>query len=123
MMNPDINVRDALEADMASVQTIYALHVLHGRASFEEIPPSSEELLARRASILALGLPYFVAELDGQVVGYSYATAYRPRRAYRYTIEDSIYLADGFGARGLGTALLGALIERCETGPWRQWWP
>ncbi|WP_085773288.1 GNAT family N-acetyltransferase [Methylocystis bryophila] len=65
-------------------------------------------------------LPYLVAETHGRIVGYSYATAYRPRPAYRYTIEDSVYVADGLAGRGIGTALLHALVSRCETGPWRQ---
>jgi phosphinothricin acetyltransferase len=65
-------------------------------------------------------LPYIVAEVDGQVVGYCYASSYRPRPAYRYTVEDSVYLAPKMGGRGLGTALLRALIARCESGPWRQ---
>lgn len=113
-------VRDAQEADMEAVQAIYAHHVLHGLATFEEVPPSVEELLSRRASVLAVGLPYLVAELEGRIVGYSYATAYRPRPAYRFTIEDSVYVAEGLGGRGVGSALLGELIARCEKGPWRQ---
>jgi L-amino acid N-acyltransferase YncA len=113
-------VRDATEADMAAVQIIYAHHVLHGLATFEEVPPSTDELLTRRRSVLGLGLPYLVAEMDGRIVGYSYATTYRPRPAYRHTIEDSVYVAAGFEGRGIGRALLGALIARCETGPWRQ---
>jgi phosphinothricin acetyltransferase len=75
---------------------------------------------ARRAAVLKRGLPYLVAELDGSVAGYAYASPYRPRAAYRHTIEDSIYVADAFRGRGVGSALLAALIERCETGPWRQ---
>jgi L-amino acid N-acyltransferase YncA len=117
---PTIFVRDAREADMGVVTSIYAQHVLHGLASFEEVPPSLDEMHARRASVLQLGLPYLVAEIDGRVVGYSYATAYRSRPAYRYTIEDSVYVADGLNARGIGTALLAELIARCERGPWRQ---
>jgi phosphinothricin acetyltransferase len=113
-------VRDAAEADMAAVEAIYAHHVLHGLATFEEVPPSLEELLRRRSAVLALGLPYLVAEVDGKVVGYSYAGSYRPRPAYRYTIEDSVYVADGLAGRGIGTALLQSLIARCESGPWRQ---
>lgn len=70
--------------------------------------------------MLALGLPYLVAELDTRVVGYCYATTYRSRPAYRNTIEDSVYVADGMQGRGIGMALLAALIARCETGPWRQ---
>ena len=115
-----LTIRDAGEADMGTVQAIYAHHVLHGLATFEEVPPSTDELVARRASVLALGLPYLVAERDGQVIGYSYATSYRPRAAYRFSIEDSVYLADGLGGQGVGTALLGELIARCEQGPWRQ---
>jgi phosphinothricin acetyltransferase len=115
-----ILVRDATIADMGSVRTIYAHHVLHGLATFEEVPPSADELLARREAVLQLGLPFLVAELESSVVGYSYATSYRPRPAYRYTIEDSVYVAEGLGGRGFGTALLDALIARCESGPWRQ---
>lgn len=115
-----ILVRDAREGDMVAVQPIYAHHVLHGLASFEEVPPGLEELRARRQGVLAQGLPYLVAEIEGRVVGYSYATAYRPRPAYRYTIEDSVYVAPDMGGRGIGRLLLGELIRRCEAGPWRQ---
>jgi L-amino acid N-acyltransferase YncA len=113
-------VRDATASDMASIQGIYAHHVLHGLATFEEVAPTLEEMNARRAAILALGLPYLAAHAEGRVVGYAYATSYRPRPAYRYTVEDSVYVADGLGRRGIGSALLGALIARCERGPWRQ---
>jgi phosphinothricin acetyltransferase len=115
-----LTIRNASEADMGTVQEIYAHHVLHGLATFEEVPPSTDELLSRRASVLTMGLPYLVAERDGQVIGYSYATGYRPRAAYRFCIEDSVYLADGLGGQGVGTALLGELIVLCEQGPWRQ---
>jgi L-amino acid N-acyltransferase YncA len=113
-------VRDATEADMASVQRIYAHYVLYGLATFEEVPPPTDELLTRRAAVLRLGLPYLVATLEDAVVGYSYATSYRARPAYQYTVEDSVYVADGLGRGGIGAMLLGALIERCESGPWRQ---
>jgi L-amino acid N-acyltransferase YncA len=113
-------VRDATDADMAAVQRIYAHEVLHGLASFEEVPPTTEELLARRAAVLAAGLPYLVAELDGQIVGYCYATSYRPRPAYRHTVEDSVYVADGAQGRGVGRRLLSVLIERCQAGAARQ---
>jgi L-amino acid N-acyltransferase YncA len=113
-------VRDAREQDMPAIQAIYAHEVLYGSASFEEVPPTTDAMLARRASVLELDLPYLAAELEGRVVGYSYATAYRPRPAYRYTIEDSVYVAQGMQGRGIGRALLSALIARCETGPWRQ---
>jgi L-amino acid N-acyltransferase YncA len=115
-----ICVREATDADMVAVQRIYAPHVLRGLATFEEVPPSSEELVARRRSVASLGLPYLLAERDGEVVGYSYAGPYRLRSAYRYTVEDSVYVAIGSAGQGVGTALLHALIERCEAGPWRQ---
>jgi L-amino acid N-acyltransferase YncA/uncharacterized protein YjiS (DUF1127 family) len=117
---PPILVRDAQEADMPAIQAIYTHHVLHGLASFEETPPSVEEMLARRQAVLGLGLPYLAAELGGQIVGYSYASSYRPRPAYRHTIEDSVYVAQGQAGRGIGGALLSGLIGRCEAGPWRQ---
>ncbi len=105
---------------MAAIQAIYAHHVLHGLATFEEIPPSTQELATRRAAVLALGLPYLTAERDGKVTGYCYATAYRPRSAYRFTIEDSIYVAPDAARQGTGSTLLRELIIRCERGPWRQ---
>jgi (S)-ureidoglycine-glyoxylate aminotransferase len=118
--DPTLIVRDACEHDMPGVQAIYAFHVLHSLSTFEETPPSTDELRSRRASVLGLGLPYLVAELGGRVVGYSYATGYRPRPAYRHTIEDSVYVAEGLHRQGIGRMLLEALIARCERGPWRQ---
>lgn len=113
-------VRDSTASDMAAVQAIYTRHVLHGLGTFEEVPPSTEELAARRVRVLSQGLPYLVADVGGAVAGYCYASAFRPRPAYRFTIEDSIYVADGQSGRGIGSALLGELITRCEAGPWRQ---
>jgi len=105
---------------MAGVQRIYAHHVLHGLATFEEVPPSVHELMARRVAVLAADLPYLVAERDGEVVGYSYATSFRSRSGYRHTIEDSVYVAQRLVGQGIGSALLEVLISRCDTGPWRQ---
>jgi len=116
----DVEVRNAEEADLPALQRIYARHVLSGLATFEETAPSIEEMAARRRAALDLGLPYLVAEAEGAILGYCYAAPYRSRPAYRYAIEDSIYVADGLGGKGVGTALLGALIARCEAGPWRQ---
>ncbi|MGF6574386.1 L-amino acid N-acyltransferase YncA [Paraburkholderia sp. GAS333] len=113
-------IRDATDADLPAIQAIYAHHVLTGVASFEEAPPSVDDLRTRLASVRSHGLPYMVAEIDGQVAGYCYATPYRPRAAYRNTIEDSIYIGDAWRGRGLGRILLQALIDRCEAGPWRQ---
>ena len=95
---------------MAAIAPIYAHHVLHGLATFEEIPPSIDELLLRRTRIIDAGLPYLVAEVDGRVVGYAYASRYHTRAAYRHTVEDSVYVADGFGGQGIGTGLLQALV-------------
>jgi phosphinothricin acetyltransferase len=113
-------IRDSREDDITAVHSIYAYHVLTGSASFEEEPPSVEELLRRRAEVLARGLPYIVAEAEGRVAGYSYATPYRSRSAYRFTIEDSVYIAHDLNRRGIGRALLSTLIAQCENGKWRQ---
>jgi len=113
-------IRDAERRDFEPVAAIYAHHVLHGLATFEEVPPPPDELRARWAAIARLGLPYLVATRGEQVVGYAYASAYRPRAAYRYTVEDSVYVADNCRGLGVGSALLAAVIARCEAGPWRQ---
>jgi len=113
-------IRDAREQDLRAIERIYAHHVRHGLASFEEVPPTIEELRSRRARVLEWGLPYLAAELHGEVVGYAYADTYRPRPAYRYTVEDSVYVEEGLHGLGFGSALLAALIERCEAGPWRE---
>lgn len=116
----DIVVRDSIDADMAAVQRIYAYYVLHGLGSFEEKPPPVAELQRRRKDVLSRGLPYLVAEIDGAVVGYSYVAVFRSRSAYRYTVEDSVYVDEAFGRSGVGRALLSALIARCEASGWRQ---
>ena len=105
---------------MAAVRNIYAHYVLRSLATFEETPPTLEEMLVRRRASVELGLPYLVAEAGGEIVGFAYAAAYRPRPAYRFTIEDSVYVADGRRGRGIGSALLAELIACCERGPWRQ---
>ncbi|MDN7903028.1 N-acetyltransferase family protein [Burkholderia diffusa] len=117
---PACVVRDATDTDLAAIHAIYAHHVRHSVASFEETPPDVDELRARRDAVLRHGLPYLVAECDGRIAGYAYATPYRTRSAYRHTIEDSIYIDDAQRGRGIGRALLAALIARCEAGPWRQ---
>ena len=113
-------VRDARDDDMAQIQAIYAHHVLHGTASFEEEAPSLGEMQRRRADVLGRGLPYVVAETDGVLAGYSYATPYRARSAYRFSIENSVYVDHARHRAGIGRALLTALIARCERGDWRQ---
>ena len=113
-------IRDAEDADIPAIQEIYAQEVLHGLASFEEVPPSTETMRQRHAALVALGLPFLAAEMRGSIVGYSYAAAYRPRPAYRATVENTVYVANDMQGRGIGRALLEALIARCEAGPWRQ---
>jgi phosphinothricin acetyltransferase len=115
-----VTLSDASEADMAQVQRIYAQHVRHGLASFEEEPPPLDEMLARRDKVLEHGLPYLVARENDRVLGYAYATPYRPRRAYRFTVEDSVYMAEGAQRRGIGRLLLQGVIDRCEAAGFRQ---
>lgn len=115
-----LTVRAASEADMVAVRDIYAHYVLHSLATFEETPPTLDEMLLRRRESVDLGLPYLVAETREEILGFAYAAAYRSRPAYRFSIEDSVYVADAVRGRGIGSALLGELIARCEGGPWRQ---
>ncbi len=105
---------------MPAVQGIYAHYVLSSLATFEETPPSLDVMHARRRACLDNGLPYLVAVAEGEVMGFAYASAYHARLAYRFTVEDSVYVADGMRGRGVGSVLLGQLIERCEAGPRRQ---
>jgi L-amino acid N-acyltransferase YncA len=106
-------IRPAVEADLATLQGIYAHHVATGLASFEETPPDLAETIRRWRAIAEAGLPYVVAEVTGQneIAGYAYAGPYRPRSAYRFSVEDSIYLDPRFQGRGLGRTLLARLIE------------
>jgi L-amino acid N-acyltransferase YncA len=119
-MKPAFSLRASEERDLAAIAAIYAHHVLHGLASFELDPPDAAEMGRRRAHVLALGLPYIVAELDGRVVGYAYAAPYRDRPAYRYTLEDSIYIARDATGLGAGRALLEALVTACAQAGYRQ---
>jgi L-amino acid N-acyltransferase YncA len=113
-------IRDSTDADIPAVQAIYAHHVRLGLGSFEEEPPGVEEMRQRRCEVLKRGLPYPVADVEGAVVGCAYATPYRARTAYRFTIEDSVYVASRMTRRGIGSTLLKRLITRCEVEPWRQ---
>jgi phosphinothricin acetyltransferase len=113
-------VRPAREADIAAIQAIYADHVLHGTGSFEEIPPSIEEMKERFRLIAQRGLPYLVATEDAGVVGFAYVAPFRPRSAYRYTVEDSVYLHPQAIGRGLGRRLLQELINQSAALGFRQ---
>ena len=106
-------IRPAVAADLAALQRIYAHHVLTGSASFEETPPDLAEMIRRWQAIAETGLPYVVAEVagSGEIAGYAYAGPYRPRSAYRFSVEDSIYLDPRFQGRGLGRTLLTRLIN------------
>ncbi len=118
--NPMTIVRDTSVADMLALQEIYAVEVLSGLASFEEIPPSASEMTERFEAIQRLALPYLTAELAGEVVGFAYASRYRPRPSYRYTVENSVYVAASARGQGVGRALLQGLICRCEGLGFRQ---
>lgn len=109
-----LRIRPAGAADIAAIQAIYAHHVLTGLASFEEVPPDAAEMARRHEKIIGRGLPYLVAEDDGGVLGYAYAAPFRDRPAYRYALEDSVYVAPGAVGRGVGAALMAELIVRCE---------
>jgi len=114
-------IRDAADDDLAAIATIYEHHVRHGLGSFEEEPPPLAEIARRRADVLARGLPYIVAAgAAGGLLGYAYGAPYRARSAYRFTVEDSIYVAPGQGGRGVGGALLAALVARCTDAGYRQ---
>ena len=106
-------IRPADASDAPALAQVYAPHVLHGCASFEEVPPDAAEMAARLAAVQAEGLPWLVAELQGEVLGYAYASAFRPRAAYRVSVEDSIYIAPQAQGRGVGRALLQTLLDRC----------
>src|SRR5690606_22116132 len=113
-------VRPALPQDLAAIQSVYAPAVTRGLASFEEEAPSVDEMLRRYAEVVGRGLPYFVAERGGEVVGYGYCTHYRTRSAYRYVLEDSVYVREGLGGSGIGSALLAQLIHAAEGLGYRQ---
>jgi len=115
-----IRVRPVHDGDMAQIAAIYAHHVRHGLASFEEVPPDVPELARRRAEIVARGLPYLVAAEGDGVLGYAYAGPYRARSAYRFTVEDSIYVHPARTGRGIGRRLLPALIAACARAGARQ---
>ena len=113
-------IRPSTDHDAARITKIYSHYIVHSTATFELELPTEEVMFQRRFRILAQGLPYLVAEQNGEMVGYAYAGQYRPRPGYQYTIEDSVYIDPQHLGRGHGKALLTALIEVCEQGPWRQ---
>jgi len=110
---PSVKVRPSNDNDIAAITEIYAHNVCHSTVTFETEPPDAAEMARRRAEIRQRNLPHLVAELDGILVGYAYATPYRPRKAYHFTVEDSIYIHPKHIGQGLGRVLLPALIEAC----------
>jgi len=116
----NIVIRQSTEQDLEDIARIYAKEVLHGLASFETQPPSPAELGERRQVMVGSGLPYLVATLDSKVVGYAYAGPYRARAAYRFSVENSVYVDAQVRRSGIGKRLLEQLIHECEKGPWRQ---
>jgi phosphinothricin acetyltransferase len=116
----EVRIRPSRDDDVVAIREIYAHAVLNGSASFELTPPDVAEMAARRRKVIEAGGPYLVAELEGAVVGYAYAGAYRPRPAYRFSVEDSIYVAPGLAGRGIGRQLLDALIDGATAAGFRQ---
>jgi len=116
----EIEIRPAGRADLPAITAIYAEAVLHGTATFELVPPDLAEMTRRYSEITSDGFPYLVALLDGSVVGYAYASHYRTRPAYRFTVENAIYLSPDSHRRGVGIRLLQQLIDDCEALGFRQ---
>lgn len=112
-MHP-LTIRPSRDEDVAAIAAIYAHHVLSGTGTFETDPPSADDMATRRADVLAKQLPYLVAERDGQVLGFAYCNWFKPRPAYRFSAEDSIYLDDAARGQGVGSQLLAALSQAAE---------
>lgn len=119
-MSSDAIIRSATDADLATITEIYAHYVRNTTSTFEIDPPDVAEIARRRADIRERRLPHLVAEVEAAVVGYAYAVPYRPRLAYRFTVEDSIYIDAAHTGHGLGRLLLAAVIEACERNGYRQ---
>ena len=112
-------IRPATPADIPAITRIYGHAVRHGTASFELEPPDEAEMARRQRALLDAGYPYIVADIDGMVAGYAYAGAYRARPAYRFSVENSIYIAPDMQRRGIGRMLMDRLIAECETRGYR----
>ena len=116
----DANIRPAAPGDLAAITRIYGEAVAHGTASFEIAPPDNAEMARRQQALLTKGYPYLVAERADAVAGFAYAGPYHARPAYRWSVEDSIYVAPEFHRRGVGLLLMGRLIAEVETLGFRQ---
>lgn len=113
-------IRASTPGDAPALAAIYGHHVLNGFGTFEEVPPSAEEMASRRQAIVDRGLPHLVADDGRQVLGFAYAGPFRPRAAYRYTVEDSVYVAPDAVGRGVGKAVLSEVLKACEAFGIRQ---
>ncbi len=113
-------IRPAMPEDLPAITAIYDHHVRTGLASFEEVPPDVKEMTRRYGDLVAQGFPYVAAEQDGAVIGYAYAGPYRTRSAYRFTVEDTVYVKAGLGGRGIGRQLLDVVIDRTTAMGLRQ---
>lgn len=120
MNDAPLTIRPSTDADLGAITAIYAWHVENGTGTFELDVPDEAEMARRRADVLGKGLPWLVAERGGAVLGYAYANHFRPRRAYRFCLEDSIYLADTARGQGVGRVLLAELMARCQAAGARQ---
>ncbi len=116
----EASLRPAAPGDLTAVQSIYGFYVARSTATFEETLPDLDEMAQRFEAIVGRGLPFLVAEAAGSIAGFAYAAPFRQRSAYRYTVEDSIYVRDGMDGRGIGRALLAAVIDACEALDCRQ---
>ena len=120
MSSTALLIRPSTAADVPALAAIYTHHVLHGTGTFELESPDDAEMARRRDDVLAKGLPWLVAQQGPRVLGYAYANHFKPRRAYRFCLEDSVYLAPEAQGQGLGRLLLAELMARCEAAGTRQ---
>ena len=114
------HIRNTIESDLVEIQKLYTHYVVNTFSTFEINPPDQNELTRRWKTITSTGFPYLTAELENKIVGYTYASKYRSRSAYEYTIEDSVYVSPDFLGQGVGESLLNTLIHKCLPLGWRQ---
>ncbi len=115
-----VELRASQERDITAIHAIYAHHVTHGTGSYELTPPSLREMQERHATVVAHGYPFLVYESDHQILGFAYGSAFRARPGFRYTVEDSVYVAAPYCGQGIGQRLLCELMQRCEASGFRQ---
>jgi phosphinothricin acetyltransferase len=119
-MRSDVVIRASGDSDIPAITEVYRQNVVDGTGSFEVVPPEEDEIARRRQDVLRRGCPWIVAEIDGAVVGYAYAGPFRAREAYRFTVEDSVYVMPDSFRKGIGRLLLEKLIEECRRSGYKQ---